>query len=147
MRHNPCSLSFASDRGERHTNSRDNVDGGELLPHTGGCSIQTGVVGGEATCPEEVTKLNPEGQAGGGCTHRMRPGKPMMTVTETKIIIHHHILSTCLVLCQKLYLVFLSHTYTHVRTRTHTHTYTDSNNFSECVFYSALSLLCDKQVD
>ena len=39
---------------------------------------------------------------------------------------------SCLVLWQKLYLVFLYHTYTHVRACTHTHT--DSNHFSECVF-------------
>ena len=134
MRHKPCSLSSLSDRGERQTTSQDNIDGEEILPHTGGCGIQTGVVGGEAICPEEVTKLNPEGQAGGGCTQRMLPGKPVMTVTVTKIIIHHHLLNTCLVLCQKLYLVFLSHTYTHVRARVHTLTQIIFENV--CLGYS-----------
>lgn len=54
MKYNPCSLSFTSDRGERHGKfSRDNVDGGSTLegvdPDWGG--------GREAICPEEVTKL------------------------------------------------------------------------------------------
>ena len=93
-----------------------------------------------------VTKLNPEGQAGGGCVHRTRPGKPVMTVTETKIITHHRLLSTVL-FCGRSCTWSFSLIHTHTCTCTHTHTLTQIIFQNVCLGYLVSSPLCNKQVD